>query len=52
MPRRCIPSRRTYDGIISAETAMDETFFPVLWTASGHRSPFIESYLTGGWGSA
>ena len=32
------------------ETAMDETFFPILWTAAGHRSSFIERYLAGGWG--
>ena len=34
------------------ETAMDETYFPILWTGSGHRSSFIESYLTHGWGGA
>jgi len=32
------------------ETAMDETYFPILWTGSGYRSPFIESYLAQGWG--
>lgn len=34
------------------ETAMDETYFPILWTGSGHRSAFIESYLAHGWGGA
>ena len=34
------------------ETAMDETYFPILWTGSGHRSSFIESYLARGWGGA
>ena len=36
----------------AGDTAMDETFFPVLWAESGHRSAFIESYLAGGWGGA
>lgn len=31
------------------DTAMDETFFPVLWSESGYRSPFIEAYLARGW---
>lgn len=26
---------------------MDETFFPVLWTADGHRSPHLKAYLSG-----
>ena len=34
------------------ETAMDETYFPILWTGAGHRSSFIESYLAQGWGGA
>ena len=34
----------------AGETAMDETFFPILWTAGGDRSSFIERYLAGGWG--
>lgn len=31
------------------DTVMDETFFPILWTQSGYRSRFIDSYLSGGW---
>lgn len=34
------------------DTAMDETFFPILWTAEGHRSPFIRAYLEHGWRGA
>ena len=26
------------------DDTMDETFFPVLWTQSGYRTPFLESY--------
>jgi phytanoyl-CoA hydroxylase len=26
------------------ETAMDESFFPILWTESGYRSPFADAY--------
>ena len=36
----------------AGETAMDETFFPVLWTAAGRRSSFIEGYLARGWGGS
>lgn len=36
----------------AGETAMDETYFPILWTGSGRRSSFIESYLAQGWGGA
>ena len=32
------------------ETAMEETFFPILWSAAGVRSAFIERYLAEGWG--
>ena len=27
------------------DTAMDESFFPILWTEDGRRSEFIEDYL-------
>ena len=36
----------------AGDTAMDETFFPILWTAEGHRSPFIRAYLEHGWRGA
>ena len=36
----------------AGETAMDESFFPVLWTAAGQRSTFIDRYLEHGWGGA
>ena len=26
---------------------MDESFFPVLWTAAGRRSAFLDDYLAG-----
>ena len=29
------------------DTAMDESFFPVLWTAAGRRSAFLDDYLAG-----
>ena len=34
----------------AGETAMEESFFPILWTASGHRSSFVSDYLAHGWG--
>ena len=34
----------------AGERAMDETFFPILWTGAGDRSAFIERYLAEGWG--
>jgi ectoine hydroxylase-related dioxygenase (phytanoyl-CoA dioxygenase family) len=27
--------------------AMDESFFPVLWTQSGHRTAFLKAYVSG-----
>ncbi len=33
----------------AGETTMDETFFPILWTKTGERSRFIETYLEKGW---
>lgn len=30
------------------DTAMDESFYPVMWRADGYRSPFIEEYLAAG----
>ena len=27
------------------DLAMDESFFPILWTHEGYRSPFLASYL-------
>jgi hypothetical protein len=26
------------------DTTMDETFFPILWTQAGYRSPFLADY--------
>jgi hypothetical protein len=26
---------------------MDESFFPVLWTQSGHRTAFLKAYVSG-----
>lgn len=33
------------------DTTMDESFFPILWQNDGHRSPFLEDYLSAriGW---
>jgi hypothetical protein len=31
------------------DTAMDETFFPILWTETGYRSRFIDAYIERGW---
>jgi len=36
----------------AGDTTMDESFFPITWTETGHRSPFIERYLAGGWRDA
>lgn len=33
----------------AGDTSMDETFFPILWTETGYRSPFIDAYLSRGW---
>ena len=30
------------------DTAMDDSFFPVLWTKNGGRSAFLDAYLSGG----
>lgn len=30
------------------ETVMDESFFPILWTKDGYRSPFLSSYCEDG----
>jgi hypothetical protein len=27
---------------------MDESFFPVLWREDGYRTPWLDSYITGG----
>ncbi len=32
----------------AGDEAMDESFFPILWTRDGGRSAFLESYLSGG----
>ena len=32
----------------AGRTEMDESFFPVLWTEDGHRSAFLEAYLSSG----
>jgi hypothetical protein len=29
------------------DDSMDESFFPILWTQSGYRTPFLEAYLNG-----
>lgn len=29
------------------DTAMDESFYPILWQADGYRSPFLEDYIGG-----
>jgi len=29
------------------DTAMDESFFPILWTEDGRRSPFLDRYIAG-----
>jgi ectoine hydroxylase-related dioxygenase (phytanoyl-CoA dioxygenase family) len=29
------------------DDSMDESFFPILWTRSGRRSAFLDSYLSG-----
>ena len=30
------------------ERTMDEAFFPILWTAAGYRTPFLDGYLATG----
>ena len=32
----------------TGETAMDESFFPILWSADGYRTPWIETYCATG----
>jgi len=27
------------------DLTMDESFFPILWTQDGYRTPFLASYL-------
>ena len=30
------------------DTAMDESFFPILWTADGYRTAFLDDYMRQG----
>jgi ectoine hydroxylase-related dioxygenase (phytanoyl-CoA dioxygenase family) len=30
------------------DAAMDESFFPILWTRDGYRSPFLDDHVAGG----
>ncbi len=30
------------------ETTMDESFFPILWSKDGHRTPWLETYCRSG----
>jgi hypothetical protein len=30
------------------DVTMDESFFPILWTADGYRTPFLDGYVAHG----